>query len=647
VPTRLAGLAELSGWAGPVLVLAAALWLALGWLAPESGWRTVLQWTWLIAGLWLAVRLVRAGSKQAMWRLRHRLLVTYLFIAVMPLVWVAGLGALAAYSLLFQIAMNLVSSQLDGEVRELAAAAATIARANPGTREQAMARTLDPYFVEKYSGLEAVLRENGRETRFPPGSKSPAPSAAWPPAQGVVRRDGQFYLWAHVTTGSGDVTVTVPVRRRLLDGLAPGLGPVDAASDPSEIRSATGAVEIAEATLPPKANLFDLALPVYTTLEAADWDRPEGPSTSFTVSLLTLPSAVLKSVFSRQAAQGLIELALVAGVAVFGVVAVACWVIGITMTRTITGAVHHLDEGTRRVMQGDFSHRIQVTGDDQLAQLGRSFNRMTENIEALLKVAKEKERLQAEIEIAREVQSLLFPRSAPRARTLRLAAVCRPARMVSGDYFDYDVLYGEQVAVAIGDVAGKGVSAALLMATLQSALRTHLQGSREAAAAAGGEVSARARLSPASLISILNQHLCANTAAEKYATFCLGLYDESSGTFTYSNAGHLPPVLVRRGGLQRLDVNGTVVGAFPFAGYGESSIVLEPGDLLACFTDGITEPENAFGEMFGEQRFFELLTRNAQHEEGRIIEIVLQAVREWTGSDELQDDMTLLLARRV
>lgn len=644
---RLLAIAKSSGRAGGVFGLALALWLALGWLAPESGWRSALQYAWLIAGCWLLVRLLRAGLKQAMWRLRHRLLVTYLFIAVMPLIWVAALGALAAYSLLFQIAINLVTAQLDNEVRELAAAAATIARANPETREQTMARVLDPYFVEKYPGLEAVLRENGRQVRFPAGSRSSAPPADWRPAQGIVRRGGQFYLWAHVNTGAGDVTITVPVRRRLLDELAPGLGPVDAASDPSEIRSSAGAVEIAEATLPPKANLFDLALPVYTTLEAADWDRPKGPSTNFTISLLTLPSAVLNSVFARQAAQGLIELALAAGVAVFAVVALVCWAIGITMTRTITGAVHHLDEGTRRVMEGDFSHRIEVNGQDQLAQLGHSFNRMTENIERLLQVAQEKERLQAEIQIAREVQGLLFPRSAPSTRTLRLAAACRPARMVSGDYFDYDVLHGETVALAIGDVAGKGVSAALLMATLQSALRTHLQSSREAAALAGAETSIRSPLSPAWLVSILNQHLCANTAPEKYATFCLGLYDETSSRFTYSNAGHLPPVLLRRGAIQRLEVNGTVVGAFPFAAYGESSITLEPGDLLVCFTDGVTEPENAFGEMFGEERFFELLTRNAQQQEDRIIELALEAVREWTGSDELQDDITLLLARRI
>jgi sigma-B regulation protein RsbU (phosphoserine phosphatase) len=309
------------------------------------------------------------------------------------------------------------------------------------------------------------------------------------------------------------------------------------------------------------------------------------------------------------------------------------------MTRNITGAVHHLYEGTHRIMRGDFSHRIEVHGKDQLAELGVSFNRMTENLARLLTVAKEKERLQSEIEIAREVQNQLYPRAAPQTESMRLTAVCRPARMVSGDYYDYECTRDTYLALAIGDVAGKGISAALLMATLQSSLRTqlnaHLNGNQD------GPPSA------ARLVSQLNQYLYANTSAEKYTTLCLGLYDEVASSFVYTNGGHLPPALVRKGAVTRLDVNGTVVGAFPFAEYGESRISLEPGDLLVFFTDGVTEPENEYGEMFGEERFLDLVARHAHLGEDEIVRTVVESVREWTGSDELQDDMTLLLARRV
>jgi len=192
------------------------------------------------------------------------------------------------------------------------------------------------------------------------------------------------------------------------------------------------------------------------------------------------------------------------------------------------------------------------------------------------------------------------------------------------------------VALAIGDVAGKGISAALLMATLQSSLRTQLNNS-----------NGQGPLSAARLVSQLNQYLYANTSPEKFSTLCLGLYDEADSSFIYTNGGNVQPALVRGNTVRRLDVNGTVVGAFPFAEYGESRLALEPEDLLVFFTDGVTEPENEFGEMFGEERFLDLVVRNAHLGEDDIVHAVIASVRAWTGSDELQDDMTLLLARRV
>jgi len=184
------------------------------------------------------------------------------------------------------------------------------------------------------------------------------------------------------------------------------------------------------------------------------------------------------------------------------------------------------------------------------------------------------------------------------------------------------------------------------MATLQSSLRTQLQSWLEVAAAPGNGTVAQA-VSTSRLVSRLNVQLHALTSPEKYATFLLGIYDEQSGVFTYTNAGHLPPLLVREGTAQRLDVNGTVVGAFPFANYGESRVDLISGDLLVCFTDGITEPENAYGEMFGEDRLADLIAKNSHRTEEQIVETVLSSVREWTSTEELQDDMTLLVARRA
>jgi sigma-B regulation protein RsbU (phosphoserine phosphatase) len=440
----------------------------------------------------------------------------------------------------------------------------------------------------------------------------------------------------------------VPITHDFLDSLVPDLGVVDFGGTVLNRRRANrlpgGAVE---SRLPPEIQRLDPELSWFAAIPTALWDHPGDASTGY-LTVRTRATAVLAQVFNRKAdvGQGFLQIALFVGVVVFLIVEIVSLVIGTTMTRTITGAVHRLYQGTQKVIEGDFSHRIEVRGRDQLAELSRSFNSMTENLERLLVVAKEKERLQSEIEIAREVQNQLFPRVVPHTRTLNLTAICQPARMVSGDYYDYETIRDSQVALAIGDVAGKGISAALLMATLQSSLRTQLQNWQEAAAAPSGGRSS-APVSTSRLVGRLNTQLHALTSPEKYATFCLGIYDEPSGSFIYTNAGHLPPILVRDGIPERLEVNGTVVGAFPLSHYSESRVDMKAGDLLVCFTDGVSEPENEYGEMFGEDRLAELVSRNVHRTDEQIVELVLSSVHDWTASEELQDDMTMLLARRL
>jgi phosphoserine phosphatase RsbU/P len=201
--------------------------------------------------------------------------------------------------------------------------------------------------------------------------------------------------------------------------------------------------------------------------------------------------------------------------------------------------------------------------------------------------------------------------------------------MVSGDYYDYEAVGTGKPAFAIGDVAGKGISAALLMATLQAALRAQVS---ESQSTSESERSQLQELHTATVVSKLNKHLYAHTAPEKFATFFFALYDERSRTLTYTNAGHLSPLLFRNGEVVRLDSNGTVVGAFPFSKYGESSIAIQRGDVLVCHTDGITEPENTADEMFGERRLVDLVKKHALEEDHEIIRIVFEAVRNWTGT---------------
>ena len=639
---RLQVFADWIGRVGIAFLVLVATYALIDTFAPQSIWLVALDIGLLITGIWLGARLLR---RAALWRLRNRLLVTYLFIAVVPIVLVVALAIGGGQYMTRQLAIYLVSSELDRRVDGLADAAQSVIRTRPQDRPAVIKAMIELFYEDRYPGVEVLLRDGDRLTRYPETSTLPAAQDGLSNTRGTLLRDKRFFVWAYARTETGDITITAPLTREFLAALVPGLGVVDFGESPTSRARFT--LPPTAGRLPAAVNRFDNEFIWFATIPTADWDHPTNRSLGYLV-IRSRPSAVLAAVFNRKTdvAQGYVEFFLIAGLVLFIIVEIISVIIGITLTRTMTGAVHRLYQGTQRMIEGDFSHRIEVTGNDQLADLSRSFNSMTENLERLLIVAKEKERLQSEIEIAREVQSQLYPREVPKTPTLRVAAICQPARMVSGDYYDYECIRDTQVALAIGDVAGKGISAALLMATLQSSLRTQLQSWLEVAAAAGNGAIPMP-VSTSRLVSRLNNQLHAYTSPEKYATFLLGVYDEPSGAFNYTNAGHLPPILIRNGVGERLDVNGTVVGAFAFSSYGESRVEMKPGDLLVCFTDGITEPENEYGEMFGEERLTDLIERNAHRTEEQIIETVLSSVHQWTASEELQDDMTILMARRV
>jgi sigma-B regulation protein RsbU (phosphoserine phosphatase) len=311
-----------------------------------------------------------------------------------------------------------------------------------------------------------------------------------------------------------------------------------------------------------------------------------------------------------------------------------------------------------------------VQRTDQLAELSRSFNKMTGSLQRLLVEQKEKERLQNEISIAQEVQANLFPHQMRGVARLELHGVCRPARSVSGDYYDFLVFHEEArnghptrretgVGIALGDISGKGISAALLMATLHSAVRAYRFASEElvfSESTIAGLMASRDERggdcdelfqSPGRILSLLNRHLYRSTQPEKYATLFLAHYDADSSVLTYSNAGQLPPlVLNRHGDVRRLDKGGTVVGLMDGMRYDEDRFQMQPGDIVVAYSDGVTEPENDFGE-FGEQRLLEVVSRYRDQPLHVISTQVMQALDAWIGADEQPDDITLVLARQT
>src|SRR5437879_1628573 len=228
---------------------------------------------------------------------------------------------------------------------------------------------------------------------------------------------------------------------------------------------------------------------------------------------------------------------------------------------------------------------------DQLASLKTAFNSMSANLEKLIEEQKEKERLENELAIAQEVQATLFPRESVEVKSLELHGVCRPARTVSGDYYDFLPCGTEQLGIALGDISGRGISAALLMATIHSAVRVYEYGRMPqrsefvhagAAAIAGAEMVSGGRdlgvysngmQSPAMVLELLNRHLFHSTQSEKYATMFLGVYDGDKRSLTYTNAGHLPPFVVQDdGAVHRLETGGTVIGLFDGMTYEQATV---------------------------------------------------------------------------
>jgi phosphoserine phosphatase RsbU/P len=237
-----------------------------------------------------------------------------------------------------------------------------------------------------------------------------------------------------------------------------------------------------------------------------------------------------------------------------------------------------------------------------------------------------------EIEIAREVQERLFPQSIPTLAGVSLAGSCRPALGVGGDYYDIFEMLESKVGLAIGDVSGKGVPAALLMASLRACLRT---------------MTTFGEADLAQLMERLNQLVYESSAAHRYATFFFAAYDPSGRKLVYVNAGHNPPFLLRNGAAgsarcERLKAGGAVIGLLPHTTYEEASLTLNPGDLLVLYTDGFSEAMTAEDEEWGEERMLAAVEAVRSKSAEEVLSGLFEAADRFTQGAPQQDDMTLL-----
>jgi serine phosphatase RsbU (regulator of sigma subunit) len=488
---------------------------------------------------------------------------------------------------------------------------------------------------------------------------------------GLVQQGGRLSLvglrGVDTPHGLRVVTLRVPVTPEFLATLAPDLGVVHLeileryeTAPPNSVLYPFGDVKYSAVrritahnrSLQPKAVWLDPIVTGVSKFEAVYLEEKEGlrrhdgegphghegegiqKSWPVVASFNARPSSLNARIFASIGELGVIYLLpfILVVVALLLIEAAALFT-GIVMTRRITTAVDDLYAATRYVQSGDFTHRVRVDRQDQLGVLGESFNEMTGSVSNLIDEKTRRERLENEISIAREVQNQLFPSQLPSVPGVEIEAICKAARAVSGDYYDFIQLSPTQVAIAIADISGKGISAALLMASLQAALRSQML-------APGSET-----LSASELVSRLNKHLVRNTGDDRFATFFIAIYDSAVRTLRYCNAGHLPTFLLGPAEALHLDKGGMVLGIIEDYAYEEGTVNVPNDALLIGYSDGLIEPENVYGEEFGIPRLEQAAIRVQTREPREVCESLMATVEEWAGTPEQADDMTVIVAR--
>jgi serine phosphatase RsbU (regulator of sigma subunit) len=353
--------------------------------------------------------------------------------------------------------------------------------------------------------------------------------------------------------------------------------------------------------------------------ERGDWVvvTRRDPETGLTLGIARPVGDALKEI-RRTAA-----LNLAAGLGLVGLALLGTLPVSARLTRNLAS----LSAGVERLAAGDLEARVPVRSRDEVGRLTERFNKMAEDLRAHQQQLIGQERLRKELEISRRIQEELLPREPLRFEFAEVKGISIPAREVGGDFFDYLVLDGGDLALLVGDVSGKGVPAALLMANLQARLRARLPLERDLAA----------------LATHLDEETFATTPPESYLTLFMAIADVAGRVLRYVNAGHNTQFLrSARGELHRLESTGRPLGLYPGGGYEERSVALQEGDCLFLFTDGLVEAENEAGEPFGDERLPELL---AGADVDEIIARVEAAVRAHRGRAEPADDATLLVLK--
>jgi len=359
-----------------------------------------------------------------------------------------------------------------------------------------------------------------------------------------------------------------------------------------------------------------------TRRDAAEWvvaEKPD-PETGIVIAVARPVGPALQEI-RRTAAR---NLGLGLGLAVVALLGI------LPLSHRMTRHIASLTEGAQRLARGDLDVRVPVPHGREFRELAQGFNRMAGELRLNQERLLEQERLRKELEIGRRIQEELLPRAPLHGPFAEVGGVSIPAREVGGDFFNYFPLSEGEVAILVGDVSGKGVPAALLMASLQATIRARLGHERDLAR----------------LAVELDREMASEEPLAPYYTLFLAVLDGGSGRLRYVNAGHNTQFVVRGdGSAERLASTGRPPGLYPGGDYEERTVGLRDGDGLFLFTDGLVETEDETGEPFGMSRLEALLRVHRAHELPALLAQVDAAVRAHRGPLEAADDATMVALR--
>ena len=665
--------------------------LSAAGLAAAAGVRAVstIGGLALLAGaLILAARLVRKARTQLLWRVRRKLIISYLFIGVVPAILIVTFFVLSGLLLFANLSSFLIRASLTG----LAGEAMSVARLAAEELESRDREAAVPAVLTRRAAaagvtldgisLAAVPLEPGRctspaRTALPSRAASPVTAGPWAHAAapmflpawvpcdgfagtlavggipGVAAPRAEVFVRAIAVPGEGRgmaVVVDVPVagasKRRIEEATGISIGGASLVPTSAPMGQAQSAATASgHAGTPSAAADRPWQFQWVALLDHVDWVT--GKTEPLTMNIGLSVPAIYQRLSASQGSLGgtssfgdllLLGVLFVSGL--FLIIEVGALVMGLALARSITGAVHELFAGTERVRQGDFAHRIPVLANDQLGELANSFNQMTGSIEDLLRQAAEKKRLEEEMRLAREIQMSLLPRGPLLVPGLSISALCVPAREVGGDYYDVIPLPDGRYGVLIADVSGKGMSAALYMAELKGLILSLSQ----------------IHLSPRDLLVSANRLISMHLDSRSFITMTYAVIDPAAGVMTYARAGHTPLLYLPAGNgtggrASILAPDGLVLGLRIDNGERFDSLLSEvtlrifPGDLLVLFTDGISEAMNDRADCFGEAQLAELVEEHGHLPIGELRERILREIAAFVGNAPQHDDMTMILLK--